>query len=121
MADQLVEALVVEHRHQLCIGRLAVGSHDGERPLLLLSRCEPVAEGVPRQFQLLVGQWPPYGGLMGVAAVLLHPCEGEQDTVAPLLLVFQFAVDKLVAPVHSTLLDALLSGEDAVDDMYVGG
>ena len=52
----LVEAFVVERRHKLGIGRFAVGSIDGQSPLLLLSRRQTVAERLPCQRQLLVGQ-----------------------------------------------------------------
>ena len=116
---QLIQALVVEHRCQHCVGRLAVWSGHGERPLFLLPGRQTVAEGLPRQFQPLVGQGAPDGGAVGVAHVLLHPGEGQQDAVAPFFLVCQFAVDQFIALVDGSRLDASPAGEDTVDDVYV--
>ena len=119
VGGQLIQALVVEHRHQRGVGRLAVRPRHGERPLFLLSWRQTVAEGLPRQFQVLVGQGALDMGRVAVAHVLLHPGEGQQDAVAPRFLIGQFAVDQFVALVDGARLDAMGAGEDAVDDMYV--
>ena len=79
---QLVQALIVERGHQLGIDRLAVAVLHRQRPLLLLSWCQAVAEGSPLQMERLVGQRPLDKGLMGMGPPVLHPGKGEQQTAA---------------------------------------
>ena len=56
MLSQLVERLVIEHTHQLCLGWLAVRSGNLQGPLLLLSRSKTVAESLPGNVQFLLRQ-----------------------------------------------------------------
>ena len=80
MCLQLIETLVVERRHQLGISRLTLRIEYGECPLLLLTRCQTIAEGGPLQFQFLVGQGPLDLGGMRVALALLHPGDAREDS-----------------------------------------
>ena len=119
MTRNLIETLVIERRHQLCIGRRAVGFLHRQRPFLLLARCQAVTEGLPLQLQLFVGQWPQNLRLVGIELTLLHPGEGEQQTVAIFRFVCQFAVNELIRTVDGTTLDNAVATDDAVDDMHV--
>ena len=96
MRNNLIEALVVERRHQLGIDRLSGSITDGERPLLLLSWLQTVAERSPLQFQLFVGQRTPYLGSMRVAVLILHPGKGQHQAVLIGLLVGQLEVEQTV-------------------------
>ena len=78
MLVQLVQTLVVERCHQVGANGLAVGILNGQRPLLLLSRSQSVAEGGPFQLQFLVGHGALNGGTVGVATAFLHPSVGQQ-------------------------------------------
>ena len=119
MSRYLVEALVVERGHELGIGRSAVGLHDRQRPFLLLAWCQPVAEGLPLQHQPLVGQGALDMCRMRVAFALLHPGEGQHQSVAVFLLISQLAVKQFVRAVYRPALDDGATAEDAVDDVDV--
>ena len=121
MCLQLVETLVIERRHQLGVSRLTLRIEYGERPLLLLSGCQTVAEGGPLQFQFLVGQRSFDMGGMGIALALLHPGKGKQQTVLVVILIGKLTVDQLIVAVDRSALNDLLTGKEAIDDMHVGG
>ena len=121
MRLQLVEALVIERRHQLGINGLSLRIEYGQCPLFLLTGFQAITEGSPLQFQFLVGQRSFDLGGMRIAFALLHPGKGEQQTVLVVILISELAVDQLVAPVDRTTLNDLLTGKDAIDDMHVGG
>ena len=121
MRLQLVEALVIERRHQLGINGLSLRIEYGQCPLFLLTGFQAITEGGPLQFQFLVGQRPFDLGGMRIAFALLHPGKGEQQTVLVIILISELAVDQLVAPVDRPTLNDLLTGIDAIDDMHVGG
>ena len=104
MRLQLVEALVVERGHELRLGGGAVGFGDGQRPFLLLSGREPIAEGAPLQVKVHIGHGPAYGSAVVVGFALLHPGKGEQQTVAIAVFVFELAVDEFVRKVHGSAL-----------------
>ena len=116
----LVEALVVERGHELCVGGRAVRAHHGERPFLLLPRRESVAEGGPLQAQTGVGQRSRDGGIMSVHLAVLHPGVGKQEAVAILLLVGQLQVDEGIAHVAAAAVDDFLASIDGIDDVQVG-
>ena len=103
MLGQLVETLVIQCRHQHRIHRFPVLSHS-ERPLFLLAWRQSVAEGRPLQLQFLVGQRSADLLLVRIALAVLHPGEGTKDTVTPLLLIIELAVDECIRLVDETLL-----------------
>ena len=119
MLVQLVQTLVVERRHHVGTYGLAVGILNGQRPLLLLSRCQSVAEGGPLQLQFLVGHGALYGGAVGVALAVLHPSVRQQQSVFVFILIIKLAVYQLVAALYRTLLYQLLAAEYAIYYMYI--
>ena len=121
MRLQLIQALVIERRHQLGVSRLTLWIEDGECPFLLLTRCQTIAEGGPLQFQFLVRQRSFNLGGMGIALAILHPGKAEQQTVLVRILVGELAVDQLVAAVDRATLNDLLTGKETIDDMHVRG
>ena len=52
---------------------------------------------------------------------VLHPGEGTKDTVAPLLLIVELAVDECIRLVDEALLHHLPPGEDAIGDIHILG
>ena len=118
-ALQLVEALVVERCHELRIGRRAVGVDDGERPLLLLTRRQPVAEGLPMQPQRLVGQRPRDGGGVLIELSVLCPGEGEQQRVAIVLAIGELAIEQGVRLVDGALFNNRRAGKDGIDHVHI--
>ena len=96
VGSNLIEALVVERSHQLGIDRLTGSITDRERPFLLLSWFQTVAERSPLQFQLFVGQRTSYLGSMRVAVLILHPGKGQHQTVLIGFLVSQLEVEQTV-------------------------
>ena len=89
MKTQLVETLIVKSGHQLGVGWRTVRVAGLQRPCLLLSRCESVAEGTPRESDLLLGKGAGYGRGMGVSNAVVYPSEAEAQSVTVLLLVFK--------------------------------
>ena len=96
VGSNLIEALVIERSHQLGIDRFTGSITDRERPFLLLSWFQTVAERSPLQFQLFVGQRTSYLGSMRVAVLILHPGEGQHQTVLIGFLVSQLEVEQAV-------------------------
>ena len=118
---QLIQALVIERSHELCIDRTAFGILHHERPLLLLTRGETIAEGGPLQLKLLLGQGPFDLCLMGIAMSLLHPSEGVQQAVAIFLFIGGLDIQQLMALIDEALLDDLFSSKDTIYDMHILG
>ena len=116
---ELVERLVVHGGHELCVSRCAVRVGHGEPPLLLLTRRQSVAEGLPLQGQLLVGQRALNGSLVGIELTVLHPGKGEQQAVAILLLVGELTVPEGIALVEGPPLNDFIAGKDAIDGVHV--
>ena len=116
----LVEALVVEHCHQRGVSRCAVGIHDAQAPLFLLTGSQSVAEGFPRQSQPLVGHRTPDGLLVPVTLSVLHPGIGNEQAVAIFFLIGEFPVQQLGILLHYTTFYHLVTGIDAIDDVEVG-
>ena len=56
---------------------------------------------------------------MGVALLVLHPGEGQQQTISVCFLVSGLQVKELVALIHSTALDKFITCKDAIDDVHV--
>ena len=116
---QLVEARIVERRHQLGIDGLTVTVLDGQRPFFLLTGFQSVTERLPLHLQPLVGQRTSHLGRMGIETSVLHPGEGQQQTVPIFLLIGQLQVNELVALLKRALLNDLAACEDAIDDMHI--
>ncbi len=116
---QHIEALIVERRHQLGIDGVAFAVFHRQCPLLLLTWFQAVAEGGPRQREVLVWQRAMDLCRVGVALAVLHPGEGQQQAVVIRLIVSELQVQELVVPIHSTTLDHLIAGEDTIDDMHI--
>ena len=115
----LVQTLVVERNHQVGIHGFAVGILNGQRPLLLLSWCQSVAECGPLQLQFLVGHGSLYLGYVGVALAVLHPSIRQQQAVFVFILIKEPAVYQLVAALYRSLLYQLLAAEYAIYYMYI--
>ena len=115
-----VEALVVEHSHQTGISRFSVRTLNGQLPLFLLSWCQTVAEGGPRHLQLFLGHRTDDGSLMLMTDTILHPGEGEQQSVAVFFLVSKLAIDEGCILVNFPTLNHLVAGKEGIDDMEVG-
>ena len=119
MGHQLVEALVVKRGHQLSVGGRAVGLGDAQRPFLLLAGCQSVAEGLPLHVEVHVGHGALYVGAVFVGFAVLHPGEGEQQSVAILLAVEELAVEQFVRQVYGPALQQPVAADDAVDHVHV--
>ena len=119
MRLQHIKALVIERRHQLGIGRLAVRAIHGEYPLLLLSWLQTITEGCPFQLQLLIGQGALNMRLVRIAMPVLHPGEGQQQAVAVFLLVGDLHVQQAVALIAGASLNDLVTCEDTIDNVYI--
>ena len=117
VAAQRVERLVVEGRHELCVGRRSVGAAHAERPFLFLSRGEPVAEGSPLHHKprVLLRAGQRHG--MAVKPAVLHPRIVEQHTVAILRLVGKLARVQLVAKCHRAVLEYPVASQHCVEHM----
>ena len=89
---QLVKTLVIEYRHQLCVGWFAILILDGEPPLFLLSGLQAVAEGLPLELQSLFWSRTVDYSLMTIGDTILHPCESECQTIGILFLIGELPV-----------------------------
>ena len=56
---------------------------------------------------------------MGMTHAILHPGEGQQQTIAIILFVVEFQIQQLVVTVYGATLDNLVASEDTIDDMYI--
>ena len=119
MPRQLFKALVVERSHQLTVHRPPLTVLHRQRPFLLLSRSQAVAERRPRHPQFLVRQRTLHLSRMRVALAVLHPGKSQQQTIAVCLLISQFKVQELVASVNGPAPDHLIVGKHAVHDMHI--
>ena len=116
---KLIQTLVIHRCQQLRLGRLAVGSQYLQRPLLLLSGHQPVAEGLPLHLQLPVGHRTLYAHLVNIRLSLLHPCEGHLQAVAIFRFIGKLSVQQFVRQVHATLFHHRLSRQDGIDHMHI--
>ena len=117
---QGIEALVVEHGHQRGVGRRAVGLSHLQAPLFLLAGHQPVAEGLPRQLQLLVGHGAAQEALVLVAHAVLHPGVCDEQSVAVFFFIGKLAVDERTALLHGTALNQRVTGKEPIDDVHIG-
>ena len=90
-----------------------------QRPLLLLTWSQAVAEGLPREIQSLVGQRLAHRSQVGVETAFAHPCTCEEHAVAIFLLIRELARGDGVALVDDAALQHLVTGEERVDDVLV--
>ena len=91
---QLVKALVIEHSHQTGSSGTVIRLGDSQRPLLLLTRCQLVAESRPLHFHPLGRHRTHDGLLVHIAAAVLDPRIGEQQAIMILLLILELAVQQ---------------------------
>ena len=115
----LVKALIIKHRYKRGIGRCTVGLRNLQAPLLLLTRCQAVAEGLPRQLQMLFRQRTRDGLLVDMAFTVLDPCIGQQQTVAIFFLILQLTVNQLAVLPDAAALQHLVTCKQRINDMQV--
>ncbi len=119
MMIDLVEALVVEHGHERGVGRRTVGPRHAQRPLLLLSGRQAVAEGLPVHGEPLLGHRSHDGVSVGVAHAVLDPRKGQQQAVAVFFFICQLAVDECAVLPHAAALQQRFAAEHRIDDVQV--
>ena len=119
VAGYLVERLVVERSHELCVGRRAVGSENGHAPFLFLPRSETVAERCPLHLQLRVGHRAPYRNAMCMTLTFLDPCKQQGQTVAILFIVCKLAVYQCIADVGAAALYDGVTRYNGVYDVHI--
>ena len=115
----LVEALIVEHSHERGISGCTVRLRYLQFPFFLLSRCQTVTERLPRRLQPLVRHRTCNGLLMHVAYAVLHPSEGQEQTIAILFLIGKLTINQRGIFFHAATLQHLVATENRVDDMQI--
>ena len=117
MRGYLVERLVIEYAHQLRLGWLAVRGGNLQRPLLLLSRGQTVAEGLPGDIQFLLRQRTGDAHHSGIALTLLHETIVQYDARRIFLLVGERQSHDAVAQLPGALLQQFVAGDDGIYDV----
>ena len=117
MRGYLVERLVIEYAHQLRLGWLAVRGGNLQRPLLLLSRGQTVAEGLPGDVQFLLRQRTGDAHHSGIALALLHETIVQYDARRIFLLVGERQGHDTVAQLPGTFLQQFVAGDDGIYDV----
>ena len=117
MRGYLVERLVIEYAHQLRLGWLAVRGGNLQRPLLLLSRGQTVAEGFPGDIQFLLRQRTGDAHHSGIALALLHETIVQYDARRIFLLVGERQSHDAVAQLPGALLQQFVAGDDGIYDV----
>ena len=117
MRGYLVERLVIEYAHQLRLGWLAVRGGNPKRPLLLLSRGQTVAEGLPGDIQFLLRQRTGDAHHSGIALALLHETIVQYDARRIFLLVGERQGHDTVAQLPGTFLQQFVAGDDGIYDV----
>ncbi len=118
MVCNLVEALVIECGHQLCVGRLAIGSEYGKCPFLFLSGYKIIAECLPCQAEPIVFLRTVDLCTVSVCLPVSNPCHVEHQTVAVFLFVLELACGYGIALVKGALFENLVvTIEESVDKM----
>ena len=117
MRGYLVERLVIEYAHQLRLGWLAVRGGNLQRPLLLLTRGQTVAEGLPGDVQFLLRQRTGDAHHSGIALALLHETIVQYDARRIFLLVGERQSHDAVAQLPGALLQQFVAGDDGIYDM----
>ena len=90
-----------------------------QRPLLLLTWSQTVAEGLPREFQPLIGQWLSHLCQVGVETAFAHPCTSEEHAVTIFFFICELTRGDSIALVDDAALQHLVTGEERVDDVLV--
>ena len=119
MRFNLIQALVVDHSHQRGVSGTAVGFHNTQAPLFLLSWCQTVAEGLPRQSQTFVGHRTSDGMLVLMELSVLHPCIAHQQAIAVCFLIGELSVQQFAILFHHTVFYHRVAGIDAIDHVDV--
>ena len=120
VACYLVEALVIERGHQLCVGRLAIGSEYGECPFLFLSWYKIIAECLPCQAESVVFLRTANLCTVSECQAVANPCHVEHQTVAVFLFVLELTCGYGIALVKGALFEYLvITIEKSVDKMLV--
>ena len=114
MRGYLVKRLVIEHTHQLRLGWLAVRGGNLQRPLLLLSRGQTVAEGLPGDIQFLLRQRTGDAHHSGIALALLHETIVQYDARRIFLLVGERQGHDTVAQLPGAFLQQFVAGDDGI-------
>ena len=117
MRGYLVERLVIEYAHQLRLGWLAVRGGNPQRPLLLLSRGQTVAEGLPGDIQFLLRQRTGDAHHSGIALALLHETIVQYDARRIFLLVGERQGHDTVAQLPGAFLQQFVAGDDGIYDV----
>ena len=117
MWGYLVERLVIEYAHQLRLGWLAVRGGNLQRPLLLLSRGQTVAEGLPGDVQFLLRQRTGDAHHSGIALALLHETIVQYDARRIFLLVGERQGHDTVAQLPGTFLQQFVASDDGIYEM----
>ena len=117
MRGYLVERLVIEYAHQLRLGWLAVRGGNLQRPLLLLSRGQTVAEGLPGDIQFLLRQRTGDAHHSGIALTLLHETIVQYDARRIFLLVGERQSHDAVAQLPGAFLQQFVAGDDGIYDV----
>ena len=99
MRSYLVKTLIVEHSHERSISWRSVRIRNLQLPLLLLSRCQTVTEGLPRQIQTFVWHRTTDGMLVHVTLAVLYP--GISDKYA-VLLIGELTINQGSIPLDAT-------------------
>ena len=117
MRRYLVERLVIEYAHQLRLGWLTIRGGNLQRPLLLLSRGQTVAEGFPGDVQFLLRQRTGDAHHSGIALALLHETIVQHDARCIFLLVGERQSHDAVAQLPGALLQQFVAGDDGIYDV----
>ena len=117
MRSYLVERLVIEYAHQLRLGWLAVRGGNLQRPLLLLTRDQTVAEGLPGDVQFLLRQRTGDAHHSGIARALLHETIVQYDARRIFLLVGERQGHDAVTQLPGALLQQFVAGDDGLYDV----
>ena len=107
-----IETLVVHRRHELCLCRLVLRREDAKGPGLFLSRCELVAERLPRRTQSRVGHGPVDLCLMAVKLSINDPRHADGDAIAHRGIVGERTGEDIVVDGLRAALYLFLAGED---------
>ena len=119
MRSYLVETLIVEYGHERGIGWCSVRLGNLQLPFLLLTRCQTVTEGLPRQRQTFIGHRASDGLPVCMTLAVLYPCIGQQQSIAVFFLIGKLTINQLTVLLHATTFQQFIASKDRIDDMQV--
>ena len=109
MLHYLVKTLVIESCEELGIQsrsfRRFFWCLNLQRPFLLLTRYQSIAEGLPLHLQLLIRQRAPNLCFVTIGLTIAHPGKAERQAITVFRLISKLAIEQFVLLVNRSLFD----------------